>query len=420
MTARGYLLRVGLTAFVLVGGTRYAPAQTLHAILVADTQDPTLSTACQRDVATMRQRVARIAAATGYPLREWVLTGPNFSPERLDAVLRDLDIAPDDVLFFYYTGHGYHASPRAGQFPVLLLEKNRARSEQNPALQRVHETLRAKKPRLCVTLGDCCNHVVRNLRGVTKKAPPRAQSEEALVAAYRALFVDAAGDVLIASSQPPESASAHPDSGSFYTRSFDEALELAGNSPPTATWAGVLRAAQSRLVRYPATQRKQSIYELNVTDAAPETALTVTLRTDRGRLNARYGAGDTLRIEVKANRPCHLRLLNLLPDGTMTLLETDFEIRPGQENQYVRLAPGDEFVAGPMSGVEYLLAFATEGPFCPLPTEPNPKAYLRDDGTAVVLVGTLADILEIVTCTPEARNVVRDQVPLTMRGTNRR
>ncbi len=112
---------------------------------------------------------------------------------------------------------------------------------------------------------------------------------------------------------------------------------------------------------------------------APQTALTVSVRTNRGRSSVEYWKGDTLILEAKANRPCHVRVVYLQADGSKTLLENDFEIKPGQENQYVRVMPKDAFVCAAPFGMEHLLAYAADEAFCPLPTSPNPTLYIRNE-----------------------------------------
>ena len=255
-------------------------AQTVHAILVADTKDPMLHAVCKRDIDVMHRQFVQLAAAINYQLSEQVISGEAFSSQRLNKAIRSVSPGPDDILFLYYTGHGYNAHQRAGRFPVLLLEKDEMASQQNPGLMAIHQLLKSKHARLCITMGDCCNHIVNNMRGMVKKTVvPKALilPNDSANATYRKLFLNVTGDAMIASSQPPQQSCAHPDSGSFYTRSFDEALEIASQYNKNITWETLLRDTQTRLARHQATHTKQSIYEVNVTrttatDYSPITA----------------------------------------------------------------------------------------------------------------------------------------------------
>ncbi len=517
-------------------------AQTIHAILVADTNDPLLYTVCKRDIETMHRQFVQVAAAINYKLSEQIIAGETFSTKRLNDVVRTLKPAPDDILFLYYTGHGYNARQRAGRFPVMLLDKDAAVSGRNPGLLAIHQALTAKHARLCITLGDCCNQLVKNMRGMVKKTvAPKALvlTNDSLNEAYRTLFLNVKGDALIASSQPPQQAYAHPDSGSFYTRSFDEALDLASRYNKQVSWETLLRDAQSRLTRHQATRTRQSIYAVHVAGGNPAnatisfdlinrllneltdktrpaaqrqvilnrltvffvkqaqidvyvnstlsevqriepflqrlfqqhdhsqqlnlierlsevttdgrkynraaievvgteagvkfvandqkdvptakavpipTALSVLIRTDKGRTNVAYWEGDQLVVEAKVSRPCHARLVYVLADSTTVLLENDVEITPGQENQYVRISPHPPFVCAAPFGREYLLAYVAESAFCPISKTPNPRLYVRPEDGYTVFVGSRAEILKAVTCTTDGSEVVDDHIQITTRG----
>ncbi|MCY7351673.1 MAG: DUF4384 domain-containing protein [Cytophagaceae bacterium] len=148
---------------------------------------------------------------------------------------------------------------------------------------------------------------------------------------------------------------------------------------------------------------------------APAT-LSVEVRTDRGRKSVEYWEGNQLLIDVKASLPCHVRLVNLRADGTKILLENDFEIKPGQENQYVRVAPGVSFICSEPFGTEHLLMYASANAFCPLPTKPNTKFYVRNESGDAVLVGSLPELIAAVTCTKNQSLVAEDRIQITTRG----
>ncbi|GAB4027956.1 hypothetical protein GCM10028809_14470 [Spirosoma gilvum] len=235
---------------------------------MADTNDSLLANVCAYDLAVIHRQLVQISRAIDYKLVEQVIVDKEFGRKRLEATLQTLTPKPNDILVFYYTGHGYNLSKRTDRFPILMLEKAGAEARQNPALLSIHTLLAQKKARLCITLGDCCNNLVSLTRGmVNKRISPKALvlTNDSLNAAYRKLFLHTTGDVLIASSVPPQQACAHPDSGSFYTRAFDEALDIASRYNRTITWGSLLRDTQTRLVRHAATRTKQSMYAVNIT-----------------------------------------------------------------------------------------------------------------------------------------------------------
>lgn len=149
----------------------------------------------------------------------------------------------------------------------------------------------------------------------------------------------------------------------------------------------------------------------------PPTALHVELRTDRGRNSVEYWENQPMRIEAIASRPCHLRLLYRLADGTQTILETDFTIRPGQENRPIPIAPDATFVCSAPFGTEYLLAYASETPFCALPTVPSRRGYVRNEGDYKIFVGPLSALITTLKCTVKPDDVVaEDRIQITTRS----
>lgn len=268
------MLLFRLAILLAVQGAFVSQAQTLHAILVADTRDPLLAKACAYDIELMHRQLVQITAAIDYQLAEQRITHQDFSQQQLDRVVRALIPRHDDILVFYYSGHGYHQPTSPDRFPTLMLIKEGSTFAKNPGLRAVHTALKQKKARLCITLGDCCNNIVSTTRGmINKRISPKALvlTNDSLNAAYRKLFLNVRGDALIASSEPPQQSCAHPDSGSFYTRAFDEALELASRYNKTISWESLLRDAQTRLTRHAATSKKVSLYELHVMTQQPST-----------------------------------------------------------------------------------------------------------------------------------------------------
>jgi hypothetical protein len=277
-----------IVLFWLVFST-FGQAKTFYALVVADTKDPVLADACKRDMDVMHRQFVQMAAAIQYQLDEQIVAQDNFGQKRLHEVIQAIKPQPNDIIFLYYTGHGYNLKNRPDRFPILMLEKEDALAGQNPSLLSIHKQLKSKGVRLCITLGDCCNEVVNATRAAVRKRIPLKTvvfTNDSLNQAYRKLLLDVTGDVLIASSRPPQEACAHPDSGSFYTRAFDEMLEVAARSGADLSWETVLKNTQTQLSRYIATRFKQSLYAANLSETRQSAGrLTVYSSPDQPLLN---------------------------------------------------------------------------------------------------------------------------------------
>jgi hypothetical protein len=151
---------------------------------------------------------------------------------------------------------------------------------------------------------------------------------------------------------------------------------------------------------------------------APQaTPLQLELLTDHGRSGVEYWEGQSMKIQLRANRPCHVRLVYRLADGTQTILEEDFLVSPGKAGQLVTVAPGDQFVCAAPFGTEYLLAYASEEGFCPLPTRPDRRGYVREEGGYRIFVGSLQAMNEILTCREnKSAGLTEDWIQITTRS----
>jgi len=97
------------------------------------------------------------------------------------------------------------------------------------------------------------------------------------------------------------------------------------------------------------------------------TLLTVQCKTNKGRLNLHYRAGETMRLFAKASHPCYLRTLYRLADGKTVQMEADQQVTAAQTNQWIELGAG--FTCDEPFGQEQLYVFAQTGPFSTLRIE---------------------------------------------------
>lgn len=128
----------------------------------------------------------------------------------------------------------------------------------------------------------------------------------------------------------------------------------------------------------------------------PAAATTLALKTDRGTQNLHYREGETLRLYVRANSPCHLRLIYRLADGQLILLADDRTLTPSEAGRWVEIGAGFE-VSAPL-GEETLYAFAQDTPFEALQTR-------EEDGYRIITSGL-----------PEALRTTRGLKPKALRA----
>jgi hypothetical protein len=259
------LLLVYCTLYIVLGGIPHSQAQTLHAVILADTRDQSIGSSCERDMADMSARLDTVARRIGYKYNLTVRAGEQFGPKGLAELLDGITCGPNDVLFFYYTGHGFSTAARQSDFPLLYLRTD------STDLAALHQRLVARKPRLCISLGDCCNNVLTDMRKLLP-TPIRAKGLDTKLDddMLRKLFVDTKGDVLVATAKRGERAASTPSYGSFYTYSWLNALRAAEVNNSNVTWASLLTDSENRmqslLAPFPDTVRHHSHWRINLAD----------------------------------------------------------------------------------------------------------------------------------------------------------
>ena len=128
------------------------------------------------------------------------------SPQACKSAVERLTAAPEDIVVFYYIGHGTHAAAEDNPYPQMLLGSS-DESKFIP-LKWVHDELKAKNPRLLATIGMCCN-VVQGARakkqptfGVNYGSPQLTDSEKK---AIQQMFLGNKGDILVSSASVGQS-----------------------------------------------------------------------------------------------------------------------------------------------------------------------------------------------------------------------
>ncbi len=92
--------------------------------------------------------------------------------------------------------------------------------------------------------------------------------------------------------------------------------------------------------------------------------------TDKGNENLVYSEGEAMKIFVRVNRACHLRILYNFADGSRTLLYNDYFVDEAKENFTIEI-PGEFECIAPF-GAETMLVCARLDPF------PTVKTYEQE------------------------------------------
>lgn len=217
-------------------------AAQLHVVYVVATLDAKIGPSLSRNIPSMHQFFLDISQSTGLPLSTTFIADQAFHPMQVKASVQALSIQPDDVVVFYYQGHGIAKGGGSTPWPHFDFSNRKYMSFENIA-----SYLQGLNPRLLVMIAECCNNrpgQQPNRRAFDQPLPPPNWTH-----LYRTLILETSGTVFATSSLPGEFSFIvkNPTTGlwgariegGIYTHYFLESLAVASHQP-TPSWAFVL------------------------------------------------------------------------------------------------------------------------------------------------------------------------------------
>lgn len=194
-----------LLSLLLAATSVTASADKLHVISFYNTEDESIGDNKKAEMAMMSNEFQNIATSLekhGFSTDLHFFDAQKCKKNVVINTINSLDIAPEDVVFFYYGGHGVRLKDDLTDFfPVMCL------AEKNPAnylrLSKVKELIDKKNPRLSVVMAGCCNSVDPSLSfymNVLSSEGPTMEDELEKDGYYH-LFNDYAGTITMSSSK---------------------------------------------------------------------------------------------------------------------------------------------------------------------------------------------------------------------------
>ncbi len=202
-------------------------AAKLHLVLFINTDIPDIGQSCAVDQRVMETEFREISKAIGLPFQKYVVSGDKFTKANAEKTIQDLKVGRNDVVLFYYSGHGFRWSNQTDKYPQLDMrysEYTPLSDKTSLALSDVSKMISAKGGRLNIILSDCCNSDIgRNQMTSTTFMASRA-FQGAEIEKLKTLFLKSSGTMTISGSGPGEYAWCNVNGG-FFTLSFIQALK---------------------------------------------------------------------------------------------------------------------------------------------------------------------------------------------------
>jgi|CXWL01.1.fsa_nt_gi hypothetical protein len=257
--------------------TAATPAK-LHFILVANTNDPRIGYSVQKDVINITSQVKDVATFLGLPLNMVEISGTKFGKASVEAALNNLNPGTNDIVIFYYSGHGYSNDRNADEaYPQFDLRQSRFDDVFVATLNasEVFNKIKAKNARLNLVITDCCNSSLGLLKPEGKNF---ALTTKSLMTWEKSfcydLFMKSRGTVIATAAKKGQYAYGNTDVGGYFTSNLITSMEkyLSKFQTGTPTWQQIIAEAQTTTVSLSltnlctanATCRQDPVYSVSV------------------------------------------------------------------------------------------------------------------------------------------------------------
>lgn len=283
---KSIITRIFVLAVLAYGYITTAKAQTLHAIIACNTTDRSIGESMKRDMENMSNAIQIIMANFEYDFEMQQFDGTACTKANITKYINDMEVGRDDIVFFFYGGHGTHAFNNADDpWPQMCMNTN-IESLFMPVAS-VDKLIADKQPKLRIILTNCCN---KEQNGVSIK-PLYAQSEGPTTLsgydpeAFRKLFLESKGKVMMTSSKLGQY-SWCGEYGGLFTNYLLDVLDAVGMNKITPTWNAVCKTTQEQTLAcntLPGGAKQEPYFEIKITgeknkkDVVPPTPSTDNL-----------------------------------------------------------------------------------------------------------------------------------------------
>jgi hypothetical protein len=225
----------------------------LHLIIVANTEDKSIGTTCLVDKDATYKTFSELAEFLEIEFAPKVISGKDFSKANVDNAINALNPSPNDIVVFYYTGHGFSNIQDGYSYPYLDLRDKTFQTYGGPYtlnIEDIYKRIKAKGARLNLVLSDCCNADPRQTtlvsgEGATTRSSSIGWSKENC----KALFMNPKPVSILATAASKGELSAGNSTGGIFTFNFRESLEKSiGLFYFNSNWSALLSSAKTQTV----------------------------------------------------------------------------------------------------------------------------------------------------------------------------
>ena len=239
----------------------------LYLLIAADTLDKEIGSACSKDMERTVETFTGLANFLGIKIFAKTISGAAYSKKNVQAAINNLKPSADDIVVFYYSGHGFRTPENLRRFPNLKLKnfRNDRRNFRDSIswikkdrqdnityslnIEDIFNLIKTKKARFNLVLSDCCNNDIFSTNAIgSKPLKTKGSGVEWNEDNIRALFLNKNPmSILATAAQSGQKASSNNDFGSFFSYFFKISMEsYCSKLKNNGNWDLILQDAQKQ------------------------------------------------------------------------------------------------------------------------------------------------------------------------------
>jgi hypothetical protein len=222
-------------------------------LTVADINDDDIGVSCAKDQARIIKTFGIIAERLGIKMEKYSVDGNSYNKLNVQQAIQSLNPTPNDIVVFYYSGHGFTIPKSGRRFPNLSLRPNQSYNYLDYYLnvEDIFNTIKAKNGRLNLVISDCCNNDPTSSKTKGSQIPKTRQSGlEWSINNLQTLFMNPKKtSLLMTAAEVSELASSTDSDGGFFSYYFKVALENNfGILKKDVSWKQILDEARQQTI----------------------------------------------------------------------------------------------------------------------------------------------------------------------------